>query len=815
MILHYIKIAARNLWKNRGYSFITLSGMAVGMACCFLLMLYVHHEQHYDEFHPTGDRLYRVNYHANFSGSAFVLNRIPAPIAPILAANFPQIEQSTRLYPRSISAREVGSDRQFELEEALFADSTVQQVFELDYLQGSPASALDRPFSLVLTDETARRLFGKGDAMGRQVLLANQGPFTVTGVVRAFPENAHLHFDMLAPFQNMVDVEPAHARQPVLNVLRSNWIASHSYTYVLLKKGADAKGVNDAFPGFLRRFGNQNFLDKQAFKIAPVSDIHLHSEAEGEPVPVADPAYLRLFEIIGLLILLIACINFVNLSTATYLGRVREVGVRKVMGAGRGMLMGQFLGETLLLSFFAFLAALVLLQLLLPYFGAIMDKNLAFNPVNDWPLTATFIGTFLLAGLLAGMYPAFFASRFRPAEIFQDKIGQTRGSSNWLRKSLITVQFAVGIALVSGTLIVLAQLNHWKNQPLGFEHGRIISVPLSSANMNSLFSPGDSTLRARMNAFEERLLQNPAVTHATLASGMPGFGSARHPITTDKVSQADNVFLQAMSVDYDFAQTFGLKILAGRTFAREYGTDHIEGFIVNELAMKTLKWNTPEEALGKRLVRGGKQGKVVGVIENFHTAGLQQALEPLILEVTPGMFSTFAIRLSGEKTADALALVEKTWAQFFPEKAFEYDFLDDQLADNYTRERQLAGLGGNFASVAIFLSCFGLLGLISLTVRQRAKEIGIRRVLGATVAGIVGLLSRDFLKLVLVALLIATPVAWYLMNGWLQEFVYRIAMPWWVFAVAGVGAVVVAFLTVGAQSAKAALSDPVRSLRSE
>ncbi|MBL7796135.1 MAG: ABC transporter permease [Saprospiraceae bacterium] len=815
MLIHYIKIAARNLWKNRGYSFITLSGLAVGMACCFLLWLYVHHERHYDDFHPTGERLYRVDYHADFSGSAFVLGRIPAPIAPLLPDNFQQIEQVARLYPRSISVREAGSDKQFELENAMFADSTVQAVFGLSFLQGNPATALNRPFSLVLTEETAQRLFETTDVLGRQVLLANGGPYAVTGVVRGFPDNAHVHFDCLAPYRNMVDAEPPHAREPLRNVLASNWLASHSYTYVLLKKGADPERVNAAFPDFLKRFGDKNFLEKQAFKLFPVRDIHLHSASVGEPEPLANPVYLRMFQIIGLLVLLIACINFVNLSTATYLGRVREVGVRKVMGAGQGSLIGQFLGETLLLSFLAFLAALVLVQALLPYFGAMMDISLAYKPWSNWPLTLLFVGTFLVAGLLAGSYPAFFASRFRPAEIFSSKGGQAKGGSNWLRKTLIVTQFSVGIALISGTLIVLAQLNYWKNLPLGFDHAQVISVPLSSANINSLFAPGDSTLRARMNAFEERLKQNPEVGEVTLSSGLPGFGAARHPIRTDKISTEDNVFLQALSVDYDFAQTYRLKAIAGRTFGKEYGTDHIEGFLVNELALKILKWNTPEEALGKRLVRGGKEGKVVGVIENFHTAGFQQALEPLVLEVSPGTFTTFSIRLQSSRVPETLQFLEKTWAEFFPEKAFEYEFLDEQLAGNYLEERRLARLGGNFAGVAIFLSCFGLFGLISLSVRQRTKEIGIRKVLGASVAGLVGLLSKDFLKLVLVALLIAAPVAWYLMEQWLTDFAFRISMPWWVFAVAGAAAVLVAFATVGMQGVRAALADPVKSLRSE
>jgi putative ABC transport system permease protein len=813
MLKNYFKIAVRNLWKQKVFTFINLAGMAVGMACCFLLLIYVNHEMHYDEYHPNVDRLYRVNYHASFGGSDMVMETIPAPIAPLMQQDFPQVEQIARLYGRGISVRAANSEESYEIENAVFADSTIQEVFGFDFIKGDQNEPLHQPFSIVLTDETAHKIFGEKDAVGQQLLLADKGPFTVTGVIRNMPPNTHLNIDLIVPYRNMADVEEAYVRPAIEYVTERNFIASHSATYVRLKEGTDPTDIDEGMIPFMERYGHKDIIKNQRFKLFPIKDVHLAAPATGETSPVI---YLRFFMAIGFLILLIACINFINLSTAMYLNRTKEVGVRKVLGAGRKSLIGQFMGETMMVSFMAFLIALVAIDWLLPYMGSLVDQRLSFSLLGNWPLTSTFVGVFLLAGALAGTYPSLVASRFRPVEIFQDKIEHNGGtSSGWLRKSLITVQFAVGILLICGTMVILSQINYMRNLPLGFNHDQVISVPLQSQNMNSLFAPGDSTMRAKMNSFEERLLQNPNIEAVTLGSAMPGLGRVYHPITTDKISIEDNVVLPAVSIDYDYAETFGLEIIAGRDFAEEFGTDHLTGFMVNELAVKQLQWESPAEAIGQNISYGGKEGQIVGVVKDYATSGMQLALEPLVLDVRPGVFSTFGIRMKNGELPATLAFLEKTWLEFFPNKAFEYRFLDESLAEAYQDESRLASLGSSFAGIAIFLSCFGLFGLISLTVQQRSKEIGIRKVLGASVSGIVGLLSKDFLKLVVFALLIATPISWYLMNNWLEDFANRIDLQWWHFAVAGMVAVFVAFLTMSVQSIRAALANPVESLRSE
>ena len=817
MIKNYISLAFRNLRKNLKYTTINLIGMSVGMACCFLIMAYLRYERNFDTFFPKLDRLYRVAYHAEFTGEPLDLNRCPAPMGLAMPDFFPQVESVARLFPRSLSVRDPQSDQQFEIAQTLFADSTVQEVLGFDFLAGDPNTALDAPFSAVLTDETAKRIFGTDQALGRQLKVGDEAIFTVTGVIKRLPRQSHLEVEMLLPFRNIIDAEPVSARKVVNNVLTTNWLASYTYAYVILKPNTTVEAANALFPEFLKKYGDARFTDKQFFSLFPVKQLHQFSTAQDEVVATANPNILRVFGIVGFLILLISSINFVNLSTAVYLDRSKEVAVRKTLGATRSSLVGQFLTETMLVSGMAFLLAMLLLFVLIPGFNAQNEKYINYDLLRDWPLTLAFAGIFIGTGLLAGLYPALFASRFKTTEVFQKNSPvTTSGSGQWLRKSLITIQFAVSIALLCGTLIMQSQLKYWLKMPLGFDAKKIITVPLSSDNINSAFSPGDSTLRRRMNAFDELLLQNPGIAEVTLASSMPGFGAPLFPVATDKIKIEDNVFVGSLSVDYDFAETFKLKVIAGREFDKSYGTDHLGGFVINEMAVRTLGWENPEAAIGQNLSRGGAPpGKVIGVINNFNTSGLQNAMTPIIMNVSPGAFTAFAIRLKTDNTQAIAADIEKVWRQFFPGKAFEYDFITDSLHEGYAQESRMMQLVGDFAGVAIFLACFGLFGLVDFTVRQRRKEIGIRKVLGATVMGITGLLAKDFLKLVLVSFVIAFPVAYWFMQKWLADFAYRIDIQGWMFVVAGLAAVAVAFLTVGFQSARAALANPVKSLRSE
>ena len=790
--------------------------LALGMACCFLIVQYAWFEASYDDFHERGDRLYRIQYEVSLANGVNSA-RVFSPLGPVLPDYFPEIEATARVYQRDLSVSVPGTENQFELNNVFFADSTATQVFSFDFIQGDAATALDQPFSVVVTEELAERLFGRTDVVGEGLKLADSDNFTVSGVIRSWPENTHLELEMLVPYTNMADVEPEHARDLLKQILENNWIATHSFTYVLLKPGSLAEEVNAKFPDFLQQYGDERFRDKQKLSLFPVRDIHLHSESSGEPRPTANLSMLYLFVAIGVITLLIACINFINLAMAGSLNRAKEVGIRKVMGAQRSGLIGQFLGESTLLSSIAFILSLILARQAMPYLNDLTGLELTFAPWNQPLMLLAFAGIFLLAGLLAGAYPAFFVSRFQAITAMKgDQLFDRKPGGFSLRKVLITLQFLVAIAFISGAVIVYLQLNYLRSQPLGFEEELTLSIPIDSRNnINSVFRPGEANLRKKMNTLDELLLTNPNIKAVTQCSQEPGLGAVARNVWTEKVKQEDNFFPRVISVDYDYVETFGLEVIAGRDFDLSFGTDHISSFVINEQAVEAFQWASPEEAIGQEMTLEGKAGQVIGVLRDFHFASLYTEINPLILEVRPGAFSYFGVRLNNGDIPATIDFIEESWAKFFPGKVFEYRFLDESLDDIYQAEERLSKIVGYFSFIAIFLSCFGLFGLAALTTQQRFKEIGIRKILGATAGQILRTLARDFVRLILIALVLAVPLTWYFINRWMEDFAFRIPFPWWVPLITGVGVVLVAFLTVSSQTLRAAMANPVESLRQE
>ncbi len=816
MLYNYLTIALRNLRLHKSFAFINITGLTVGMTCCFLILLFVRHELSYDTFHEKFDRIYRVTYLPKFAGLTTPLTVLPPPVAPLLPGYFPEIEIAARMYRRSASleATETGSSerRKFEESNFFFADSSILHVFSFEFLAGNPATALRDNFTVIITDKVAQKYFGTTDALGKTLIFGGSHPMKVSAVVKEFPDNSHLKFGFIANYPTMFALESPAAREN----LPQNWIISHSWTYVLLKPNQNPAGVNAKFPKFLLTHANPKFSKEIEYQLQPMRDFHLRSNLGNEPEPTGSITFLYVFMGVAFITLLIACINFVNLSTARSLKRAKEVGMRKVLGAEKRQLIAQFLGESFLMSLAAFILSLILIQLCLPLLNSLTDKHITLSYLlQDRVLIAALIGVFLLTSLLAGSYPAFFVSAFQPIATLKGNFSSAKAKGGFLRQALVVVQFTASIALITSAIIAFRQLHFMRNQPLGFAKEYIITAPLLSDNLNNIFSDSNDSLYQKLRTFRHTIEQNPGVVEATLSDQALGQGAVRRGVVPEGFTLEDNKFISCLAVDYNFLKTYDIPLVAGRDFSESFETDKNEAFLINETGARAFGWTKPADALGKTIDREGKKGKIIGVIRDFHSESLQQPVDGILIDVNTSQLNLFSIKIDSRNVESTLRAIDQKWLQFFPEKAFQYDFLDVAIGRLYQREQRLSTIIGYFAGLVILISCLGLFGLISLVAQQKIKEIGIRKVLGASVGQLVGLLSKDFLKLVLIAFVLAVPLAWYAMNTWLQGFAYHIDISWWIFALAGFLTMLIAQATVSYQAIKAALVNPVQSLRSE
>ncbi|QHT71265.1 FtsX-like permease family protein [Rhodocytophaga rosea] len=812
MLKNYLTIALRTLSRQKAYTFINIAGLATGLACCFLILLFVFDELSYDTFQQKASRIYRLQYEVTFGGNEVKLASTPPPFAPLLTGFFPEIETAARVYQRNASLQVNGKGQSEKFDETVtFADSTMLDILSFDFVSGTPRAALDAPFSVIISDEMAVKYFGKEQALGKALLFEGRYPMKITGVFKKYPNHSHIHFNVIANYETMFATEIPEVREN----LSQNRLISHSYTYVLLKPNQSVASVNKRFPAFLEKYGNEQLRKDQNFSLQPLLDIHLYSDLQAEPEPGGDIMYVYLFTGIAFITLLIACINFINLATASSLRRTREVGVRKVLGAYRIQLIGQFLGESLLISLMAFIISVVLVMAGLPLLNELTGKQLSVDVLGNWQVILAFFGLFVAAGMIAGSYPAFFVSGFQSVESLKGTNIATKAGGVGVRKVLVVTQFTVSIALMAGALVSYQQLQYLQNRPLGFGKEHTLVLPLFSDNLNNIFGGVGPEMRSKTNAFEEAIAQNPKVKASTLSSGSPGNGAVMRNIVPQGFTQEDNIFVSGMPVDYDFISAYGMEIIAGRDFSKTYGTDHLEAFIINEKAVQQFKWGSPQEAIGKTIDREGKKGKVIGVVKDFHYQSLQAPIEAFVFDVNPPVFNTFSIKVQSDHIPQTIEFLEKKWNEFFPERAFSYAFLDETINEAYNADQRLGKIIGYFAFLAIFISGLGLFGLASFTTAQRTKEIGIRKVLGASIPQIVGLLYKDFALLVGISFVVAIPLAWYVMNKWLADFAYSIPMQWWMFALPGLLVTIIALLTVSWQSIKAALANPVKSLRNE
>jgi len=806
MFRNYLKIAIRNLLKYRFISFINLSGLTIGLTCCLLITIYILNELSFDKYNTNAKNIYRVTrtFYDNKGSVAFNFCTISPPFGYYFPTDFPEIKKMTRLLDNGTTPLKY-KDKIFNEKSIFFADENLFDVFTVNVIKGNPKKALTDPFSVMLTEETAKKYFGDEDPVNKTIRFNNQFDVKVTGIYKAFPANAHLHPGMLLSFNTLKDSTVYGERN-----LQTNWGNNSFYTYLLMPDNFSPDRMIRQFPSFIdRRMIGQ--YSGQASKgtslgLQKLSDIHLYSHTDSEAEPNGDISRVYIFSAIALFILLIACINYMNLSTARSALRAREIGIRKVIGAERKELIAQFLGESVLVCFAATLLAFCLCYLALPWLNRISGQELSLNLLLKWQIILPLLLTPFVVGILSGLYPALFMSSFQPVKTLKG-LFKARGGSISFRKVLVVAQFAISIILIITTAIVFQQLGYMQNKSLGFDKERVITMA-NSPEVNKQY-----------DAFRTELLQNAAFKNVTRSSRIPtgrlldNMGASTY---AGDSAQAVKTALKFVSVDPDFISTFGIALKSGRFFSRDYGTD-TASFVLNESSAKAIGWSN-QEAVGKEFKYGNQKGHIIGVINDFHFESMHQAIGPMIFCLFPPSFFYFnnvSIKIAGNDITSALNYFEKTWKKYFPETPADYTFLDQNFDKLYQAEQKQATLFTVFACIAIFIACLGLFGLSAFAITQRIKEIGIRKVLGANVQGIVVLLSREFLLLVLFAAPIAFVVAWIAMNNWLRDFAYRVSIHWWVFIIAGILAALIAFVTVSFQAVRAAVANPVKSLRTE
>ncbi|WPP48386.1 ABC transporter permease [Catalinimonas niigatensis] len=822
MFWNYLKIARRHLVKHSVFAFINVLGLGLGMACCLFIYLFVRHELSYDDFHPKKDQLYRIVYHAN---NDYDFAQVPPPLAPLVQSNLSGVEATARAYRRSLSVSipdptGMGNVQDYEEENVFMVDSTFFRLFELEFLAGNANEDLSQAQKAIINEELAAKYFGEqwqyNSPIGQTIMLEGVHPYQIAAVVRDFPENSHLSFNILLPYEDMFALMDDERREGMRENLANNWVISHSHSYVLLKEGVNPAEVDKGMEQLLQTYAPEPLRVGQSFTLQAVPDIYLNPDVYLNPGPVSDISYIYTFVGIALITLLIACFNFINLATAQSLKRSKEVGMRKVLGARKLQLFLQFLGESLLISFLALLLAVLIISVTLPEFNNITQKSFTFADLLNGPVLLAFLGIFFLTGILGGSYPAFYTTNIKLALILKNKAPLRKGWANLsLRQALVLVQFTMSIALIAGTVIIFQQLNFLQSRPLGFVKEAMITVPLYSDNLNNVFGAGDANMRQRMNTFEESLLQNASIEAVTLSSGVLGLSVVSRRTEPEGVETEGRLFIPTMAVDYDFSETYGLEIVAGRDFDIAAGSDHIDAFMINESAVRNFNWGTSEEALGKEIELEGKVGYVIGVVKDFHYTSLHSPIGSLVMGVSVPLFNTFSIRAQGSNLNETLAFVEQQWKEFFPHKAFEYDFLDEQLRQAYQTEDRVGNIIGIFALLAIFVSCLGSYGLALLLAKQKEKEISIRKVLGANIAHIVSMLTKGYFVLILIASILAVPLAYWGMNRWLENFAYRTDMNWWLFGIAIFLVLIIATFTISFQTIKAAIANPVNALKDE
>lgn len=814
MLGNYIKISVRYLHKHTAYSLINIVGLALGMAVYILILMFVRYEWSFDKYHEHNDRIYRMErrFLASDGSVRGGFATLAPSFKPFLEQDFSEMEHIARIFDPGNTLVRYG-DNKFVEDRFFFAEQDIFELFTIPLIQGESRTALSEPNSVIISETMAKKYFAAEDPIGKQLKVRQSELYQVTGVMKDTPSNSHFHYDFLASYITLKGIYGEGERDYFWGT--RNFSDNVTHTYVRLSKNANLAGIESRIPPFIDRYlgtrrdrnGNTIAASKgTTIVFRKVTDIHLHSNTNSELEPNSDVRYVVLFSLIALFVLIIACVNFMNLSTARAAKRAKEVGLRKVVGADRRNLTAQFLGESLMAALIGLFLALILVGLSTSYFSAFSGRDLNLGLLFDLSGICVLLSVFLLTGLVAGFYPALYLSAFRPATILRGEL--TRGTQGVImRKALVVFQFAISIGLIVCVGIVFRQMRFLRNVDLGYERENIVMIS------------ADSVVIQNWQKFKQRLTSSQYIRNATLSKRAPTGRLLDAPGFTTEVygkRRQSDIFMPHNRVEHDFFKTYGMKIIAGRDFSIEHSTDTTEAFILNETAVKRLGWKKPEDAVGQSIsVSGGRKGTIIGVVADFNYESLHSEIVPIITYIVFPQANTLSFRVAAGKIREALTHAEGVWSQLHPESAFQYDFLNDRIDELYRNEMRMMQMFGYFSLFAIFIASLGLFGLASFTAEQRTKEIGIRKVLGASVPNITLLLSKEFTKWVLVANIIAWPSAYFLMNRWLNNFAYRIDIGWLEFVFAGVLTFLIALSTVSYQSLKAGLANPIGSLRFE
>jgi putative ABC transport system permease protein len=795
MLRNYLMTAFRNLWKRRAFSLINILGLSVGMTACFLIFLYVRFELSYDSFHSKADRIYRVVCDVKTPTETIRANGPAWPVLPNMKPVFPEIESAVRVVTVSFLFRK--DDIKYQEENSLLADPDFFKVFDFPLLQGDPKTCLKEPFSAVFSVSAAKKYFGNANPIGQTILLAQKAwPVKVTGVMKDLPENSQISGDVVVS----MSTETRHLNDG----LEDNWQWQdyHPICFLLVKPNTNIGALQAQFPAFIETREGEAMRSQQmssTLSLEPLKDVYLYSTRDGSKNGNSKNVYL--FSLIAAIILLIACINFVNLTTARSAERAKEVGIRKVVGALQPQLAGQFAGESIVLCLVAFLLAVLFTGLLLPEFNQLSGKTISFGIFQHPGYIILLFAASLGIGLLAGIYPALVLSSFKPSIVLKGRFA-TSGRGNFLRKGLVFIQFTLSIGFIIATIVVYNQLKYMREQDLGFNKQQLMVID----------TEGDP----HKEAFRQSVLSVPGVYSASLASNVPG---TEAPIVDCQIEnnkgdlQVAN--MDSYFVDWGYIDQYQIKMVAGRPFSKDFQTDTTQAMLINEAAAKMFGYPSPRQALGRRFSQFGRTGKIVGVMKDFHFRPLQEEIKPLSMRIEPDACYLVSVKVSTDHLPATLSAIADKWKSIVPYRPLLYYFLDEHFDKAYRSEERFGKLFLYFTVLAIFISCMGLFGLASYSIVLRTKEVAVRKVMGASIPGIVNLLSRDFLKLVIISFVVACPVTWWLMHRWLLDFAYRIKISVWDFVVAGLLAVLITLLTIGFKAVNAAVANPVTSLRAE